>query len=647
MERLHIANLLCGVSCLPEERAVCPNAIFSKCSAMGECCINTLSDQQMLYISTPLSEDIYLNACPGSGKTEVIGIKTAYEFNRWTQTNNGIAVLTFTNSAENELTSRIKMYLRKDIGYPHYVGTFTSWLHGYIANPFMSILTKYKGNEYLDKKIRLVESDCNSDFLNAYRSRHSYGILGKISANQYHFDTESIGTIIYDGPVRRGQQIIDGVLESITSAKQNLIDIKAEFWKKGFATYGDVEQLTCSLLKTHSEIALLIAKRFPVIIVDECQDLSYAQLEILRLLHEKGCIIHLVGDLDQAIYEFRLINPQKTEEFINSLGMKEQQLTNNYRSVNAIVCATGATLCKEKDYAAGCLTKKTDNPLRVILYKRGQEQQVLAKYELVLTEIGLDPHESRVIVRNNSLRQKLYGRKVSSQTVNTIEDFASFLYLRDSDSIDDYQMSIRVLARATQRCFFKAQQHATFDQLSKPENVDNELWRRIITAIQDRMLNTTELLDLNQTWGQWKNKLISTLSSEYLGTIPGMESLTFNFGRLRDHVKDTPVCTTFKAATALPPCKIETIHSCKGMSLDAVLFVSAYQKNADETGAYWTDWFAKDRSSLEENHRLAYVAFSRARHLLMLGIPNPPSSPLSEEQKEMFKSIGFSVECIE
>lgn len=94
------------------------------------------------------------------------------------------------------------------------------------------------------------------------------------------------------------------------------------------------------------------------------------------------------------------------------------------------------------------------------------------------------------------------------------------------------------------------------------------------------------------------------------------------------------MCSSFQATEAPPLCKIETIHGCKGMSLDAVLFMSAYQKNNAETGAYWTDWFAKDLANLEENHRLAYVAFSRARYLLMLGIPNPPSAPVSDEQKE-------------
>ena len=50
-------------------------------------------------------------------------------------------------------------------------------------------------------------------------------------------------------------------------------------------------------------------------------------------------------------------------------------------------------------------------------------------------------------------------------------------------------------------------------------------------------------------------------------------------GKIRKKVKDLHVCSSFQSTEALPLCKIETIHGCKGMSLDAVLFMSAYQKN--------------------------------------------------------------------
>ena len=99
MERLQIANHLCGSTHLPEGHNICKDVIYEKCQITGECCIKMLSDEQVAYVTAPLEEDIYLNACPGSGKTEVIGVKAAYEINRWKQKINGIAILTFTNSA--------------------------------------------------------------------------------------------------------------------------------------------------------------------------------------------------------------------------------------------------------------------------------------------------------------------------------------------------------------------------------------------------------------------------------------------------------------------------------------------------------------------------------------------------------------------
>ena len=88
---------------------------------------------------------------------------------------------------------------------------------------------------------------------------------------------------------------------------------------------------------------------------------------------------------------------------------------------------------------------------------------------------------------------------------------------------------------------------------------------------------------------------------------------------------------------------IETIHGCKGMSLDSVLFVSSYKKSDSSSGAHWRDWFQHNEAGLSVSHRLAYVAFSRAKHLLSLGIPNPPSAPLNETDKEMLIDYGFEI----
>ena len=73
--------------------------------------------------------------------------------------------------------------------------------------------------------------------------------------------------------------------------------------------------------------------------------------------------------------------------------------------------------------------------------------------------------------------------------------------------------------------------------------------------------------------------------------------------------------------------------------------MSTYRRGRDQdSGSHWCDWFADDNNSISEGNRLAYVAFSRARHLIVLGIPNPPSSPLNEAELQLLTQAGFRIE---
>ncbi|WP_415347901.1 UvrD-helicase domain-containing protein, partial [Clostridium perfringens] len=114
---------------------------------------------QLGYILSDINKNIYLKACPGSGKTEVLGVKSAYEINKWLEKDKGIAILTFTNSAEDEIRSRVESYLNKKIEYPHFIGTFTSWIHGYIGHAFIANFINYQGDELKDKSLKMLEME--------------------------------------------------------------------------------------------------------------------------------------------------------------------------------------------------------------------------------------------------------------------------------------------------------------------------------------------------------------------------------------------------------------------------------------------------------------------------------------------------------
>ena len=289
-----------------------------------------LSKEQLDFILHPIDNACYLKACPGSGKTEVVGIKAAYEITEWKDKFIGIAVLSFTKNAAKEIADRIKKFGgTNSTQHPHYIGTIDSWLHGYILHPFAHKATSYKGKDS-DKSYRLVDNEEHYDFLSSFKTVFSTIPYKDAWVNDYYFECSN--------PVELQSQSRYLDLTSVsTPHKKILQDNKAKFLKAGLATYADAEFLCYYLLKNTPTILENVVKRFPIIIIDECQDLSNNQLEILELLKQKGAVINFVGDNNQSIYEFKKVYVEKINAFIAKNNLTEKLLTKNFRSNQKIV----------------------------------------------------------------------------------------------------------------------------------------------------------------------------------------------------------------------------------------------------------------------------------------------------------------------
>ncbi len=85
--------------------------------------------------------------------------------------------------------------------------------------------------------------------------------------------------------------------------------------------------------------------------------------------------------------------------------------------------------------------------------------------------------------------------------------------------------------------------------------------------------------------------------------------------------------------------RITTIHDIKGETLDSAMIVSSLDGHSQ--GGYWKHWFNDTANNDLENEykRYGYVAFSRAKHLLILATPQ-----LNRIDKEYFENIGFKIE---
>lgn len=635
-----ICQTLCGRCDCPHDISSCDGKKDYKCKENNKSFIEGLNENQIRYIVSSIDENIYLNACPGSGKTEVLGIKCAYESVLWNMNNRGFAILTFTNSAEDEIQKRVESYLGEKLAYPHFIGTFTRWIHGYLANPFLSKITSYEGNADNDKSLKLIDNTSSSDFLSIYSSQYRYRNLGHLKANEYFFDLKSNKYVYCGNRNRNGKVILDELLRTEGWRIDNLDKLKKRFWKDGFYLYEDIEYLVFKLLIKDDDLANVLARRFPVIFIDECQDLSIVQLCILYSLMKKGCSIHLIGDLNQAIYDFRNISPEDTLKFIKKLNFKELILNQNYRSCQSIVNISSMIINKDEN-VKGLNENKVEDSLLALLYKKDEEVKVVRKFYEIINEQNMQMENVRVIARNNNLINKLYGLKNQNQSNNILEDIAKAIHLSHNISnIKVYRTRFLLWAKSIQKMLYNEEVHQGIQYFYKPVILEMKEWKTLISLISGSLEKVAELSDFSKTWTEWKKSLASELKKNIDG-LPELTNKKFHLGSIRRRNADKTIRETlFLSNNKIEGLKCETIHGCKGMSLDAVLFFSSYQSKRDsESGAYWRQWF--DREKIDEKNRLAYVTFSRAKYLLALAIPKPSTFTKSDEK--MLIDCGFKI----
>ena len=98
--------------------------------------IHALTEEQNNFLTA--EGKVVLCACPGSGKTYVVAQKLLQYVKSWNRPHQGVAVLSFTNVASDEIEKQTKELMPGgfEIEYPHYVGTLDSFINNFIMLRF-------------------------------------------------------------------------------------------------------------------------------------------------------------------------------------------------------------------------------------------------------------------------------------------------------------------------------------------------------------------------------------------------------------------------------------------------------------------------------------------------------------------------------
>ncbi len=611
----------------------------------GKCRIIEKSAQQLEYVISTIRDNIFLKACPGSGKTEVVGLKAAYEFHAWKQKYNGIAILTFTNNAADVIRERVQQFAGiEKSGYPHFIGTIDSWLHGYLAHPFGHLITGYQGKDG-DKSIRVVEDNVSEGWINYYKCATGYttnsGGVMPLYANNLRFDVERNGWEIkipnsseylpdeqyFESAAFRNFRSDKSWL-TLKSMRQKFSDVKDKFFRDGFATYHDIEWICYRLLEEKKDITKRLSQRFPFIIIDECQDLSWIQLEILYHLKQCGTILHFVGDLNQAIYEFKKVDPQQVEDFVSKHGFKCSELTDNFRSCQPIV-----DLCQKLVNGGVVVGKGALPKFKHCIYFQYKEEQIAAlpnRFEAHLARVGIGIKESAILARGWSTVYKLQSLDKGQIDKPQIK-LALAIYLWSKQDIKYRDEALKHLGSFISNKYFK-DKHSNSRQYYCPEILRSPMrWRLFLSRILDGCLESNCVVNnLDQIWENWAVCVRCNFSQIAASCICMLQSdlsdseLSFKpldgrmFQALKGYKDKKVIDTLVVRNEQASHIKITTIHKVKGKTFDAILLVSSPDKRGGK-GGHWKEWLT---NAQDEHARFAYVASSRPKKLLAWAIPD-------------------------
>jgi DNA helicase-2/ATP-dependent DNA helicase PcrA len=235
-------------------------------------------------------------------------------------------------------------------------------------------------------------------------------------------------------------------MEKLSAAVKEFNNFQNLMRQRNLYDFDDMINWVIAAFKENKNLLSDYQERFQYILVDEYQDTSGTQNEIVKLLIDfwDKPNVFVVGDDDQSIYRFQGANVENMENFAKSYeGLLKIVLTNNYRSAKPILDVSKSLIDRNTErliYKFPGLSKelkcskeelqKLINLPAIIEYNSVKDEMadVTHKIEKLINE-GTEPGKIAVIYKENNYGEQLmkYFRLknipyYSKKSINILED---------------------------------------------------------------------------------------------------------------------------------------------------------------------------------------------------------------------------------
>ncbi|CAJ3455887.1 DNA helicase II [Burkholderia pseudomallei] len=427
----------------------------------------------------------------------------------------------------------------------------------------------------------------------------------------------------------------------------------------GAYDFDDLLLLGYRLLTNNPKLADFYRRLYRFVCVDEAQDLNEAQYALLcALCGDSYKNVMMVGDPKQSIYGFNTSSPEYMEKFRFEFAAKLIELTENFRSSQAVVNVARSI---DPNYLVDAqLPIKGDARVFVGDDEEHEARLIVDELELLFAqghpdvEGGVEPSKCAILGRTRfallAIENELRRRNVPFYKRLTAN------HENESDLVDEFHLSLRILANPRDRLHLAAlatkwvtqpPETATDAMVALSQMAQSAAERRakaVAEAIASIVQNTARLdlmpafkllrgyadsLDENSRRAiyedvavfqqEWDQYLRSDGTSRTLSGFMSSKALGATQKAHRDGVA------------------LLTVHSSKGLEFDAVFIAGMAEGTFPDYRAV-----GKVREMAEES-RNAFVAVTRSKRLLYLTYPRVKLMPWGDykaQQASRFVSMS-------
>lgn len=533
-------------------------------------------------IITDIDSHFKVSAGPGAGKTYwlVKHIKNVLHNSDKLYRTRKIACITYTNIAVDTILKRLGTSSEQVE-----VSTIHSFLYKNIVKPYASFIAT-------DFGLNVAEMDGHDDiilsnysFLQEWKTR-----TGQLRINDDNKVVEAFSKLKWklesgDLKVKTDYPILIG---KYPIKNDSYLEYKKMMWGKGLIHHDDVLFFSFQLINKFPFVLNILNAKFPYIFIDEFQDSNPIQVEIFKKIGILNSKIGVIGDVAQSIYKFQGADYTQFQTF-SLPAINEYILSENRRSSNEII--------------------DTLNNIRKDITQVKIRDVSIAKPIIFIGDMTLALRAAKIKCSNETIytlsRNNITSNAMKAEINGTGLDSKLLEKLKEIDSNPKRSNLIYSCIKA----IAYGKENKFKDAIKEFEKLFN--YRTDKIKGKRKALNyVTLLLD---KYSEFENCTLFEFA-EFLRTNLKPDLTKFSKGAIKDYYvkytfKQLVLCVSIPEDMSLH----KTIHKAKGDEFDNVLLVLKEENDIN---------FLLEQNLLyNEEHRINYVAISRAKNRLFISVP--------------------------